>query len=241
MTSVSVFVDGENISAVHAPGILAAARALGVVDLLRVYGDAGLLKAWDEIAEFRLIHSGMGKNAADLLLCVDAMERGLGGACDVVVIVSSDGDFRHLAQRLRERGVTVVGMGQERAGMRFKASCSRFVVLRADTGTGGLKLVADAKADAPLSQPAPCPPSGQVANLTQKIIGVIAQSGCSDSGLEVVALNHLMRRQHRVAIGHYPEKTWRGYLQARPQHFDLDPKGPHARVRLRKAALIAAQ
>jgi len=241
MSRVSVFVDGENISAGHAPGILAAARALGVVDLVRVYGDAGLLKVWEDVPEFRLIHSGTGKNAADLLLCVDAMERALSGTCDVVVIASSDGDFRHLAERLRERGVTVVGMGQEPAGMRFKASCSRFVVLRAEARTAGLKGVSEIADSAQVSEPAPCPPAGQVANLTKKIIGVIAQNGCPDTGLEVATLNHLMHRQHRVAIGSYPEKTWRGYLQARPRHFDLDPKGPYARVRLREVARIAAE
>ncbi|MGI3184811.1 NYN domain-containing protein [Nioella aestuarii] len=241
MTRVSVFVDGENISACHASGIVTEARAHGVVDLLRVYGDAGLLKAWEEIAQFRLIHSGIGKNAADLLLCVDAMERALSGACDVVVIASSDGDFRHLAERLRERGVTVVGMGQEKAGMRFKASCSRFVVLRAEASTADLRLVHDPAAAAPRPAPAPSGPAGQVANVTKKIIGVITQNGSPDTGLEVSALNHLMHRQHRVAIGHYPEKTWRGYLQARPQHFDLDPKGPNARVRVRKAVAIAAE
>jgi hypothetical protein len=42
-----------------------------------------------------------------------------------------------------------------------------------------------------------------------------------------------MRTRHGVSIGAYPEKTWRGYLEARPQVFVLDPKGPEARVRLR--------
>lgn len=235
MSRVSVFVDGENIPASQAPRILGLAHELGQVELLRVYGDAGLLGAWDEVPGFRLIHSGSGKNAADLLLSVDAMERALDGACDTVVIASSDGDFRHLAGRLRERGLSVIGMGRERAGLRFKAACSRFVVLRGEADP--------AKRPEPAPEPGVVPfiPPGTVPGLTKKIIAAIAQNGCPRKGLELSALQVLMYRQHRVAIGCYPEKTWRGYLQARGQIFVLDPKGPEARVRLRETVDIAAE
>lgn len=241
MTRVSVFVDGENISANHAPGILSAARALGTVDLVRVYGDAGLLKAWEEVAEFRLVHSGMGKNAADLLLCVDAMERGLGGACDAVVIASSDGDFRHLAERLREGGLMVVGMGQERAGMRFKASCSRFIVLRGAATREEERAAAAGPGEIPPQlqpPPLPIPPAapeaaGRVKNLTRKIRAALEDQACAGRGLTLSELQTCMRTRHGVSIGAYPEKTWRGYLEARPQVFVLDPKGPEARVRFR--------
>lgn len=244
MSRVSVFVDGENISANFALKISKAAQELGEVDLMRVYGDAGLLKGWDETPGFRLIHSGIGKNAADLLLTVDAMERALSGDCDVVVIASSDGDFRHLAERLRERGVTVLGIGQERAGLRFKGSCSKFVALKGSSAAGPkASLGADASPDEP-SQPSCASPlrlAGKVGGLPQKIIQAIAQYGGSDAGLEITALQRIMYSEHRVAISCYPEKTWRAYLLARPQLFDVDPRGPAAKVRLRPSAQIAAE
>jgi hypothetical protein len=224
--------------------IFHAAQELGEVDLLRVYGDAGRLTGWEDTAGFRLIHSGTGKNAADLLLTVDAMERALSGACDAVVIASSDGDFRHLAERLRERGLTVLGMGQEKAGLRFKASCCRFVSLR-PVGLCGVDPAVPARSDPPVVAPetdmSAAGPAGLVAQLTKKIIETIRTDGCPTKGLALTELQQLMFRQHRVAISHYPEKTWRNYLQARPQHFSLDPKGPNARVRLKPSLQIAAE
>ena len=48
------------------------------------------------------MHAGTGKNASDLLLALDAVELALRGDVDHFVIASSDGDFSHLALRLRE-------------------------------------------------------------------------------------------------------------------------------------------
>lgn len=236
MPRVSVFVDGENISSVHALAILDAAQGLGEVDYLRVYGDAGLVQGWEDVPGYRLIHSGRGKNAADLLLTVDAMERAFSGQCDGVVIASSDGDFRHLAERLRERGLSVLGMGQEKAGLRFKASCTRFKALRPPTSQRAAVAVADPSVAALVSEVPQTPPkpAGKVGKLSQKVVAAINDHGCPETGIDLATLNRVLLKEHRVAIGSYPEKTWRGYLQARANLFDVDPKGPNAKVRLRR-------
>jgi hypothetical protein len=40
-----------------------------------------------------------------------------------------------------------------------------------------------------------------------------------------------MRTQHNTVISHHPEGNWRGYLTKRKSLFELDARGPEARVR----------
>ena len=44
-------------------------------------------------------------------------------------IVSSDSDFTRLASRLRESGMEVIGMGEEKTPRSFRVACTRFVNL----------------------------------------------------------------------------------------------------------------
>jgi len=230
MSRVSVFVDGENIPASHALRIFHAAQELGEVDLLRVYGDVGRLRGWEDIPGYRLIHSGTGKNAADLLLTVDAMDRALSGDCDAVVIASSDGDFRHLAERLRERGLMVLGMGEEKAGMRFKASCTRFVALNKP----GLHLVEPASS----GQPTVGPVSG-LAALTER---VIRKHGCHGRQLTLSTLGQLMMKHHGVTKKDLTSESWASYLESLGGIFLVErPGGQGAFVRLRIPSEIAAE
>ena len=46
-----------------------------------------------------LLRSDAGKNATDILIAVDAMEFALTRGVKKVLIVSSDGDYRHLVRR----------------------------------------------------------------------------------------------------------------------------------------------
>lgn len=241
MSRVSVFVDGENISANFALRIFNAAQELGELDLLRVYGDAGRLTGWEDTAGFRLIHSGIGKNAADLLLTVDAMERALSGACDAVVIASSDGDFRHLAERLREQGLTVMGIGQEKAGLRFKASCSRFVSLSQKTAGRPVGEERPAAHNADPDPAAPEPPLSVrrwPAAITQ-LIREFGQSG----GLTTNELGMLMGARHRVHIRDHPDRTWKDYLEKRHGLYELKQgaRGLIVSVRSEQPAQVAAE
>ncbi|WP_127560421.1 NYN domain-containing protein [Nioella ostreopsis] len=241
MSRVSVFVDGENISASFALRIFHAAQELGEVDLLRAYGDAGRLTGWEDTAGFRLIHSGTGKNAADLLLTVDAMERALSGACDAVVIASSDGDFRHLAERLRERGVMVLGMGQEKAGLRFKASCSRFVSL---SQKPTLPAAAAAQpADLP-DDPTPSDPNQPLTlrGWPKAITQLIRDYGYS-GGLTTGELGMLMGERHGAHIRDHPDKMWKEYLEKRHGMFLLEQsaRGLVVSIRSDAQARIAAE
>ena len=66
----------------------------------------------------RLVYTVRSKNSCDLAMTVDMMRdayenTGLGGGerTDVYVVVTSDSDFRHVVQAMREKGRRVVGVG----------------------------------------------------------------------------------------------------------------------------------
>lgn len=208
---VAVLIDGDNIGVGHAAAIGEVARRAGRPDLLRVYGDAGRGSDWRRMPGFRFIDAGEGKNAADVLLCIDAMEIAGAGDFGTFVLASNDSDFTHLARRLRERGLRVIGVGTATASRVFGACCSRFEVVGAVATS--------------------VPPTASD-TLDHRIKVMIASHGTKGRGMSIATLGALIG-QTGLRIGDRPEKTWRAYLQARPSLFELDPRGPNAMVRFR--------
>ena len=76
-STIALFVDGDNISPYFSEEIMAFAKQLGRLDVARVYGGAHPASGWMEAPGFRFVHAGPGKNGADILLSIDAIE-----ACD---------------------------------------------------------------------------------------------------------------------------------------------------------------
>ncbi|WP_240611638.1 NYN domain-containing protein [Roseovarius nitratireducens] len=216
---LSVFVDADNIPATQAGAILALARRHGAPDLVRANGNACKLPAWDEAPGVHLVHSGSGKNAADMLICLDAMERALSGECEAVLLVSSDHNFTHLATRLRGYGLAVIGAGESKTAERFRAACCRFEELEPPRLPCAV----------PSRPVEPC-------DLDRCIRTVIEKHSKDATGLKVQTLGILMYRQFGIQISRRPEKTWRAYLEGRSVSFALDPKGPNAKVRNKPAA-----
>lgn len=228
---VAVFVDGENISAEHATAILRVAAAEGIADIVRVYGNAVAQPKWDGRPGFRFIHSGTGKNATDLLLAIQAMEAALSNSFDAIVIVSSDRDFTHLVTRIRELNITVIGMGEAKAAEQFRAACTRFLIVAPAT----------AKTAIPAMPTSPQPANGtsKAAPLDLKLRDFIKSSSTNGHGVPVQQLGPMMYSQHGIRISTLPEKTWRAYLGARPDLFDLDPKGSGAHVRFKPSGFAS--
>lgn len=113
-------------------------KQLGTIALQRGYANWSRFRAYNAdmaaaLVEQVYVPSQSGsKNSADIWLAADAMEL----ACDRpelthFVIVSCDGDFSRIAQKLRARGKTVIGVGVEGASINplWKASCSLFAEL----------------------------------------------------------------------------------------------------------------
>lgn len=220
---VAVLVDGDNISGKNAAFILGIAKEHGDPIVVRAYLDAQRASDWHGAIGYRLVHAGFGKNASDILLAIDAMDLVHAKTAMRFIVVSSDGDFTHLAVRLRERGAKVIGVGEAKAPHMFRASCSSFVELGAKPT---VKLVSKA-------------PTG-IADLDMKIRAMIAQHSKKVAGMRIAELAPKMHVAHGIKISTLPEKTWRSYLTARPALYDLDPRGPEAMVRFRPEGFAAA-
>jgi hypothetical protein len=128
---VALLVDGENMSVALAGAAIMRSLKFGALTIRRVYGNAAKMPGWDAAPGFRLVHAGVGKNATDVLLAVEAMSIMLLGQADVLVIATSDGDFRHVACALRESGRMVIGMGEPKAPESFRKACNQFVQIDA--------------------------------------------------------------------------------------------------------------
>lgn len=202
---VALLVDGENLSQDRAGEAILAAAKLGDLMIRRVYGHAPRGPAWLSAPGFHFRQAGTGKNSADMLLTVEAMDIMLRQRADILVIASSDSDFSHVATHLREAGHKVVGIGRASARETFGRACSQFLPLR------------------------DCAPA--LTDMEQQVSGILRDAG--PEGLSPVTLNHRMRHLCQCKIGATPERTWAKWLAARPHLYRLDPNGPDARVRLR--------
>lgn len=133
----AVLIDSDNVSAKYITAILDEMTKYGVITYKRIYGDWTNNQAskWREellansITPIQQFCNTVGKNATDSALIIDAMDILYTGKVDGFCIVSSDGDFTKLASRLRESGMDVIGMGENKTPKSFKAACSVFTNL----------------------------------------------------------------------------------------------------------------
>lgn len=133
----AVLIDADNIPARFAEAILKEITSFGEPALRRVYGDwsSGQLSAWTkEVRNHGLVAhqetaNTKGKNASDIGLVIDAMDILHTGRFDGFVLVSSDSDFTALANRIREQGLDVIGIGEGKAPESLRNVCNRFVLI----------------------------------------------------------------------------------------------------------------
>ena len=231
---IAILVDGDNTSPVHAARIKDAAAAMGRVDLARVYGNAGQPSGWLTAPGFRMIHAGCGKNAADVLLCIEAMELALTGDWAGFVIASSDGDFVHLAQRLRDRGLDVAGIGEAKAPATFRDACASFIQITPVRQAAELPAISqrDQPTSSDTSQVLPLP-THRLRNLDDCILQMMIEHKVPAQGMRLTELNARMTTEFGFLIGAHEDKTWRAYFTRRPTLFSLDPPSQQARVRYR--------
>lgn len=135
---LAVLIDADNIPAKHAEAILKEITSLGEPALRRVYGDwsSDRLKAWAaKVRALGLVAvqesaNTKGKNASDIGLVIDAMDILHTGRFDGFVLVSSDSDFTALANRIREDGKDVYGIGETKTPESLRNVCNRFIFIQ---------------------------------------------------------------------------------------------------------------
>ncbi|UWR23822.1 NYN domain-containing protein [Sulfitobacter sp. S190] len=134
---LAVLIDADNVPAKHASAILREITSIGEPALRRVYGDwsSERLKSWtDKLLDLGLVAvqetaNTKGKNASDIGLVIDAMDILHARRFDGFVLVSSDSDFTALANRLREDGLTVIGIGEQKTPEALRNVVNRFIFI----------------------------------------------------------------------------------------------------------------
>lgn len=130
---VAVLVDCDNTS----PDVLAHALQVvaqfGRVVMRRGYGNHHTLAhKWQE-ALVRMAFSpclqyqyASGKNTSDIALALDAQEALFDDRADIFCLVTSDSDFAYLCRKLRERGATVLIVGEAKSPEALQNASDQF-------------------------------------------------------------------------------------------------------------------
>lgn len=140
----------------------------------------------------RFVHSGIGKNATDMLICIEALDLLARGAVRGIILATSDGDFTHLALHLRERGTACICIGTQQMTphLRWAAKEHRILV-------------------PPVSRPAPDPAAATLSGIIRAEGGKIA--------LQKINV-HMQRQSPAFRIADHGG-TWRKWLAARTHVF----------------------
>ncbi len=131
---IALLVDGDNAQAKLLNLIMEEAAKYGKVTIRRVYGDwtKPQMGAWKNtlnemsFSPMQKFSYTTGKNSTDSALIIDAMDILHDELVDGFCIVSSDSDYTGLAQRIREEGIFVMGIGQKKTPAAFVKSCEIF-------------------------------------------------------------------------------------------------------------------
>ena len=133
----ALLIDADNISKKYIKCILNELSKYGVVTYKRIYGDwtnndnngwkTVLLE--NSITPIQQYGYTTGKNSTDSAMIIDAMDILYTGQVEGFCLASSDSDFTKLASRLRESGMTVIGMGEDKTPKAFRVACDRFTSL----------------------------------------------------------------------------------------------------------------
>ena len=229
---VALFVDGDNLPSSLGSAILETAQRCGRVDVSRVYAAEGGIRDWSKTPGYVVQFAGGTKNAADLLICIDAVELACSGGFDAVMVATDDRDFSHLAARLRQRGLHVFGLGTVKSSEIWRAACSEFALIEGPSKPAPVNMTATAAPPPPspklqAAKPAVPTPSRSPADKAIRNL-ILAEGGSIGLGTLGVRMGSI----HRVTLATLGAQSWRAYLAGRPDLYLLDPKGPVAQVRL---------
>lgn len=133
----ALLIDADNISAKYIKIIIDELGKYGTITYKRLYGDLTRTnnKSWKSallshsINPVQQYNYTTGKNSTDSAMIIDAMDILYSGKVDGFCLATSDSDFTRFAVRLREAGMTVIGMGESKTPEPFRVSCERFFFL----------------------------------------------------------------------------------------------------------------
>ncbi len=134
---LAVLIDADNVPRGTLKGIMEEIALYGTPTIKRIYGDwtspnisgwkAALLE--NAVVPIQQYSYTTGKNSTDSAMIIDAMDILYTERVDGFVLVSSDSDFTRLAIRLREAGMTVIGIGEKKTPSPFIVACDKFIYI----------------------------------------------------------------------------------------------------------------
>lgn len=134
---LAVLIDADNVPYASVKEMFEEIAKYGTPTFKRIYADwtKPTVSGWKKvllenaITPIQQYSYTTGKNASDSALIIDAMDILYTGKVDGFCIVSSDSDFTRLATRLREAGMTVIGIGEKKTLNPFITACDKFIYL----------------------------------------------------------------------------------------------------------------
>ncbi len=134
---LAVLIDADNVPYANVKEMFEEIAKYGTPTFKRIYADwtKPTVSGWknvlleNAITPIQQYSYSTGKNASDSALIIDAMDILYTGKVDGFCIVSSDSDFTRLATRLREAGMTVIGIGEKKTLKPFITACDKFIYI----------------------------------------------------------------------------------------------------------------
>ena len=246
-TRVALLIDADNLSGdVIEQAIEHLLKLYGAIHFRRAY--ASPQKVIEHTDLFRryairpMVNVPTGKNSTDIALAVDAIDLAICENPDVVVIASSDSDYAPLAQRLREKGCRVLGIGQAgKTGGEAPLAYDEFIDLaHRKSPREAPRSAPDARPPRARAQPtraratvttpapAPAPPSAlppEVASILQAVPAL--RNGAA---LQLGEVSEALRR-HDILTSKRASAS--GFLKRHAAHFELVPADRPRTVRYR--------
>ncbi len=133
---IALLIDGDNAQSKFIESMLSEAGKYGKVTIRRIYGDwtgTGLAGWKNQINKYaiRAIQKfafAKGKNSTDTAMIIEAMDILYSNNVTGFCIASSDSDYTGLAQRIREEGIFVMGIGEaKKTTEAFVNACDIFI------------------------------------------------------------------------------------------------------------------
>ena len=133
--TIALLIDGDNAQPKRLAAVIEEVSKQGTITIRRIYGDwtSPGMNSWKERLNANAIQPVQqfaytkGKNSTDSSLIIDAMDILHGDLVDGFALVSSDSDYTRLATRLREAGLFVMGVGEQKTPEAFVKACERFI------------------------------------------------------------------------------------------------------------------
>ena len=134
---LAILIDADNVPRGTLKGIMEESAIYGTPTIKRIYGDwtSPNIAGWknslleNAVTPVQQYSYTTGKNSTDSAMIIDAMDILYSGKVDGFVLVSSDSDFTRLAIRLREAGMSVIGIGEKKTPNPFIVACDKFIYI----------------------------------------------------------------------------------------------------------------